>query len=55
MKKSSDAQLIIMNMPEIAPDQSSEEYLQFGEILTNKLNRVLLIKNSGKEVITEYT
>ena len=44
-----------MNMPEVSPEQSSEEYLQFVENLTHKLNRVLLIKNSGKEVITEYT
>ena len=44
-----------MNMPDIYPEEKASDYLHFGEEITQGLKRVLLIKNSGKEVITEYT
>ncbi|BFZ13089.1 hypothetical protein BsWGS_16128 [Bradybaena similaris] len=54
--KSKDAQLVILNLP--APpksDAGSENYMEFLEVLTEGIERVLMVRGSGREVITIYS
>ncbi|XP_066231154.1 solute carrier family 12 member 7 isoform X8 [Saccopteryx leptura] len=56
LNKSQDAQLVLLNMP--GPPRSrqgDENYMEFLEVLTEGLNRVLLVRGSGREVITIYS
>ncbi|XP_046563343.1 solute carrier family 12 member 4-like isoform X3 [Haliotis rubra] len=56
VEKSHDAQLVILNLP--APPKSSageESYMEFLEVLTEGLDRVLMVRGSGREVITIYS
>ncbi|KAF3856630.1 hypothetical protein F7725_017353 [Dissostichus mawsoni] len=69
IKKSSEAKLVLLNMPgppknrtgtrtvsftqtEVGCVQSDMEFL---EVLTDGLNRVLLVRGGGREVITIYS
>lgn len=56
LEKSQDAQLVLLNMPGPPKSrQGDENYMEFLEVLTEGLNRVLLVRGSGREVITIYS
>lgn len=55
LEMSEESSLIITNLPYKANNQSSKEFLLFCNQFTENLKRVLLIRNTGKEVITQYT
>lgn len=54
--ESSTAKLIILNLPGPPKDRSGEEnYMSFLEVLTEGLDRILMLRGGGKEVITIYS
>ncbi|KAK3086861.1 hypothetical protein FSP39_024489, partial [Pinctada imbricata] len=56
MEKSHEAQLVILNLP--APPKTSAgelNYMEFLEVLTEGVERVLMVRGSGHEVITIYS
>ncbi|KAL2103666.1 hypothetical protein ACEWY4_000534 [Coilia grayii] len=56
VKKSSDAKLVLLNMPGPPRNRMGDEnYMEFMEVLTEGLNRVLLVRGGGREVITIYS
>lgn len=56
LNKSQDAQLVLLNMPGPPKSrQGDENYMEFLEVLTEGLNRVLLVRGGGREVITIYS
>ncbi|XP_012927821.1 solute carrier family 12 member 7 [Heterocephalus glaber] len=56
LSKSQDAQLVLLNMPGPPKNQQGDEnYMEFLEVLTEGLNRVLLVRGGGREVITIYS
>lgn len=55
-EKSSDAKLTVLNLPCPPKNESGEEnYMEFLEVLTEGLDRVLMVRGSGTEVITIYS
>uniref|UniRef100_A0A803TLE2 Solute carrier family 12 member 7 n=1 Tax=Anolis carolinensis TaxID=28377 RepID=A0A803TLE2_ANOCA len=56
LNKSQNAQLVLLNMPGPPKNrQGDENYMEFLEVLTEGLNRVLLVRGGGREVITIYS
>uniref|UniRef100_A0AAY5F501 Solute carrier family 12 member 5b n=1 Tax=Electrophorus electricus TaxID=8005 RepID=A0AAY5F501_ELEEL len=56
VRKSQDAKLVLLNMPGPPKNRMGEEnYMEFLEVLTEGLNRVLLVRGGGREVITIYS
>ncbi|KAA0712627.1 Solute carrier family 12 member 5 [Triplophysa tibetana] len=56
VKKSNEAKLVLLNMPGPPKNKTGEEnYMEFLEVLTEGLNRVLLVRGGGREVITIYS
>lgn len=55
LEKSADSSLVITNLPYKSNEQSSKDFMMFCNQFTENLKRVLLIRNTGKEVITQYT
>uniref|UniRef100_A0A6Q2YRS8 Solute carrier family 12 member 5b n=1 Tax=Esox lucius TaxID=8010 RepID=A0A6Q2YRS8_ESOLU len=56
MKKSKEAKLVLLNMPGPPKNRMGEDnYMEFLEVLTEGLNRVLLVRGGGREVITIYS
>ncbi|XP_029989565.1 solute carrier family 12 member 5 isoform X1 [Sphaeramia orbicularis] len=56
LKKSSEAKLVLLNMPGPPKNRTGDEnYMEFLEVLTEGLNRVLLVRGGGREVITIYS
>ncbi|KAM9475352.1 solute carrier family 12 member 5b isoform 2-T2 [Clarias gariepinus] len=56
VRKSQDAKLVLLNMPGPPKNRKGEEnYMEFLEVLTEGLNRVLLVRGGGREVITIYS
>uniref|UniRef100_A0A8C6US20 Solute carrier family 12 member 4 n=1 Tax=Neogobius melanostomus TaxID=47308 RepID=A0A8C6US20_9GOBI len=56
VNRSHDARLVLLNMP--GPPRNSdgdENYMEFLEVLTEGLERVLLVRGGGQEVITIYS
>ncbi|XP_034042249.1 LOW QUALITY PROTEIN: solute carrier family 12 member 4 [Thalassophryne amazonica] len=56
VNKSHDARLVLLNMP--GPPRNidgDENYMEFLEVLTEGLERVLLVRGGGREVITIYS
>ncbi|TNM93663.1 hypothetical protein fugu_001839 [Takifugu bimaculatus] len=56
VNKSHDARLVLLNMP--GPPRNTEgdeNYMEFLEVLTEGLERVLLVRGGGSEVITIYS
>uniref|UniRef100_A0A1I8AIB6 Solute carrier family 12 member 6 n=1 Tax=Steinernema glaseri TaxID=37863 RepID=A0A1I8AIB6_9BILA len=57
-QKSQDAALVIVNLPgpsEVADDTSDTYYMEFIDALTEGLERVLLVRGTGAEVVTIYS
>uniref|UniRef100_A0A8C3TKI3 Solute carrier family 12 member 7 n=1 Tax=Chelydra serpentina TaxID=8475 RepID=A0A8C3TKI3_CHESE len=56
LNKSQHAQLVLLNMPGPPKNKKGDEnYMEFLEVLTEGLNRVLLVRGGGREVITIYS
>ncbi|KAG1712135.1 Solute carrier family 12 member 4 [Nymphon striatum] len=56
VNKSHDAQLVILNLPGPPKMKKGEEnYMEFLEVLTEGLDRVLMVRGGGREVITIYS
>lgn len=54
--RSHDAQLVILNLPGPPKQKAGEEnYMEFLEVLTEGLEKVLMVRGSGREVITIYS
>uniref|UniRef100_A0A2I9LPR0 Solute carrier family 12 member 4 n=1 Tax=Centruroides hentzi TaxID=88313 RepID=A0A2I9LPR0_9SCOR len=54
--KSHNAQLVIINLPGLPKYQKIEaNYMEFLEVLTEGLERVLMVRGGGREVITIYS
>uniref|UniRef100_A0A3Q2Z224 Solute carrier family 12 member 7a n=1 Tax=Hippocampus comes TaxID=109280 RepID=A0A3Q2Z224_HIPCM len=55
-KKSQDSQLVLLNMPGPPKNKKGDEnYMEFLEVLMEGLDRVLLVRGGGREVITIYS
>ncbi|XP_051723489.1 solute carrier family 12 member 7 isoform X2 [Ctenopharyngodon idella] len=56
VNKSQGAQLVLLNMPGPPKNKGGDEnYMEFLEVLTEGLERVLLVRGGGREVITIYS
>ncbi|KAL0279315.1 UNVERIFIED_CONTAM: hypothetical protein PYX00_000904 [Menopon gallinae] len=58
VNKSHEAQLVILNLPSPPRDIKLEReanYMEFLEVLTEGLERVLMVRGGGREVITIYS
>ncbi|CAG0896607.1 unnamed protein product [Darwinula stevensoni] len=58
LSRSHEAQLVVLNLPEppkATKRDSDVNYMAFLEILTEGLERVLMVRGSGREVITIYS
>nr|XP_033797832.1 solute carrier family 12 member 4 [Geotrypetes seraphini] len=54
--RSHDARLVLLNMPGPPKNtEGDENYMEFLEVLTEGLERVLLVRGGGREVITIYS
>ncbi|VDM95879.1 unnamed protein product [Thelazia callipaeda] len=53
--KSPDAQLVIVNLPGPPTLGNGEYYMEFIEALTEGLQRILLVRGTGTEVVTIYS
>lgn len=56
VEKSHDARLVILNLP--GPPKSAagdENYMEYLEVLTEGIERVLMVRGGGREVITIYS
>ncbi|XP_078509105.1 solute carrier family 12 member 5 [Lissotriton helveticus] len=56
VKKSQEAKLVLLNMPGPPRNRKGDEnYMEFLEVLTEHLDRVMLVRGGGREVITIYS
>lgn len=56
VNKSHEAKLVLLNMPGPPRNpEGDENYMEFLEVLTEGLERVLLVRGGGSEVITIYS
>jgi hypothetical protein len=56
VQKSHDASLVIINLPGPPRNHADEEnYMEFLDVLTEGLERVLMVRGGGHEVITIYS
>jgi len=58
VSRSHDAKLVILNLPgppKVLVDDSDYSYMEFLEVLTEGLERVLMVRGGGREVITIYS
>ncbi|XP_060063125.1 solute carrier family 12 member 4-like [Ylistrum balloti] len=56
IEKSHESQLVILNLPAPPKSEAGElNYMEFLEVLTEGLERVLMVRGSGHEVITIYS
>ncbi|XP_077399884.1 solute carrier family 12 member 6 isoform X2 [Vanacampus margaritifer] len=56
VNKSHDARVVLLNMPGPPKNADGDEnYMEFLEVLTEGLERVLLVRGGGSEVITIYS
>ncbi|CAD5218573.1 unnamed protein product [Bursaphelenchus okinawaensis] len=53
--RSKDAQLIVVNLPGPPEKDRDNYYMEFLDTLTDGLNRVLLVRGTGTEVVTIYS
>ena len=57
MEHSSNAELVLVNMPPIPDEHNAEKeanYMRFIEAMCKGLKRVILCRSTGNEVITMY-
>lgn len=58
VEKSHSAKLVVLNLPGLPKHSGSDtehHYMEFIEALTEGLDRVLLVRGAGREVITIYS
>lgn len=56
VKKSQNSELVLLNMPGPPKNKKGDEnYMEFLEVLMEGLDRVLLVRGGGREVITIYS
>ncbi|XP_049889487.1 solute carrier family 12 member 7-like isoform X3 [Epinephelus moara] len=56
LKNSRESQLVLLNMPGPPKNKKGDEnYMEFLEVLMDGLDRVLLVRGGGREVITIYS
>lgn len=56
LEKSHQSQLVILNLPAPPSSKAGElNYMEFLEVLTEGIDRVLMVRGSGHEVITIYS
>ncbi|XP_071347801.1 solute carrier family 12 member 7-like isoform X2 [Trachinotus anak] len=56
VKKSCESELVLLNMPGPPKNKKGDEnYMEFLEVLMEGLDRVLLVRGGGREVITIYS
>uniref|UniRef100_A0A3P9LUJ2 Solute carrier family 12 member 7a n=1 Tax=Oryzias latipes TaxID=8090 RepID=A0A3P9LUJ2_ORYLA len=56
VKNSHNSELVLLNMPGPPKNKKGDEnYMEFLEVLTDGLERVLLVRGGGREVITIYS
>ncbi|XP_056148471.1 solute carrier family 12 member 7-like isoform X2 [Lampris incognitus] len=56
VNKSQNSQLVLLNMPGPPKNKEGDEnYMEFLEVLMDGLDRVLLVRGGGREVITIYS
>ncbi|XP_049826721.1 solute carrier family 12 member 4 isoform X2 [Aethina tumida] len=58
VSRSHDAQLVVLNLPGPPKDTKAEResnYMEFLEVLTEGLEKVLMVRGGGQEVITIYS
>ncbi|XP_061696378.1 solute carrier family 12 member 7-like isoform X1 [Syngnathoides biaculeatus] len=56
VKKSQNSQLVLLNMPGPPKNKEGDEnYMEFLEVLMEGLDRVLLVRGGGREVVTIYS
>ena len=51
---SSNANLVVVNLPFIHKSQCAQEYFQFVDKAFNGIDNVMLVRGSGTEVVTAY-
>ncbi len=55
MERSADSAAVLINLPALPKSAGSEAYyMEYVETLTDGLKRVILIRGSGREVITAF-
>jgi len=56
VERSHEARLVIINLPGVPKSTAGEEnYMEYLEVLSEGLERVLMVRGSGKEVVTMYS
>jgi hypothetical protein len=56
VERSHDASLVIVNLPAPPTEPGQEEnYMEFLDVLTEGLDRVVMVRGSGLEVVTIYS
>lgn len=56
VEKSHESQLVILNLPTPPKTEAGEQnYMEFLEVLTEGLDRVMMVRGSGREVVTIYS
>lgn len=56
IEKSKESQLVVINLPQPPRKRLGvENYMEYIEVLTENLDRVLLVRGTGREVITIYS
>ncbi|CAD6198763.1 unnamed protein product [Caenorhabditis auriculariae] len=58
LQHSANSQLVLLNLPKppLHKDRDAlDDYVHYLEVMTDKINRVIFVRGTGKEVITEHS